>query len=318
MAKINRLLIFGTGFLAAHFIEHLKDSGKKSTEVKVVFNKHKIEVVEGAYEHVKMESENLETFLEAYCPTHVLCLHGNSFVPASLNVRDTMEDNSLKTMVFLESLLRSVGRDSIDKVLVVGSASEYGKYYNEAISESYPLHATSMYGLSKISLYNASKYYYDRGLPLVHIRQFNTIGPGQRGSFVLPSFCRQVIEIEKGLRSDSEIHVGDLSQERDFIDVRDTCRAYSLLFNRGVAGEVYNVASGQFIKISDLLDMVISVASVNKKIKVVKDKDLFSDRDQLSRRLHGSIAKLENLGFKAEISIEKTIQDTLEYWRHNV
>ena len=42
-----------------------------------------------------------------------------------------------------------------------------------------------------------------------------------------------------------EIIVGDLSTRRDFCDVRDVVRAYRLLAERGVSGEIYNIASGR-------------------------------------------------------------------------
>ena len=146
--------------------------------------------------------------------------------------------------------------NNIEKILVIGSASEYGKFYDTAITENFPLHPTSLYGLDKICLYNASMYYYERGLPIVHVRQFNTTGPLQRETFVLPSFCKQAAEIEKGIR-EPKMFVGDLNQERDFIDIRDTCRAYSLLFEEGLAGQVYNVSSGNCISINELLYIVL-------------------------------------------------------------
>lgn len=69
------------------------------------------------------------------------------------------------------------------------------------------------------------KYYCRKSLPLVYVRQFNTIGVGQQDKFVLPSFVKQLVKIEKGFQ-EKRIKVGDLTQEREFINVKDSCKAY--------------------------------------------------------------------------------------------
>ena len=313
----DRLLIFGTGFLACNYINYLRKLNNYNVTIKVFYNKHKLIIDTPAIEHFPMDSDQVLFSLESFKPSHILCLHGSSFVPAGIKVRDSMEKNALKTMEFLEVLSRSESRKSLKKILVIGSASEYGKYYNEAISEKFPLHATSLYGMSKISLYNASMYYYDRGLPLIYVRQFNTIGPAQRDCFVLPSFCKQVAEIEKGTKK-PEIMVGDLGQERDFIDIRDTCRAYSLLFNEGKAGEVYNVSSGKCVTIRHLLDVILEVSRIKDVVAIVPNKKLFFEEHSLSRRLHADISKIRRLGFEPEITLRQTIKDTLDFWRKYV
>jgi GDP-4-dehydro-6-deoxy-D-mannose reductase len=315
--QLERLLLFGTGFLAWNYVCSLQEGQRNKASIKLIYNHHKLNPAIAGIEHFSMTSSEMLSCIEAWQPTRILCLHGSSFVPAGVTVRESMEENSLKTMEFLELLAKSEARKKIKKILVIGSASEYGKCYNEAIRESFPLHATSLYGLSKISLYKASMYFYQQGLPVVYVRQFNTIGSTQRNCFVLPSFCRQVAEIEKGIR-EPKIRVGDLSQERDFLDVRDTCRAYSLLFEKGKDGEVYNVASGTYITIRQLLDVILEISRAKTDVTVVQDKTLFFKEQSLSRRLHGDISKISKLGFTPEISLNQTVKDTLDYWRQHV
>ena len=314
--KKNRFLIFGTGFVAENYIHHLYNSDSDDLRIKVIFNRHKLQFQHKGVEYVHMNDVNI-SFVEEYKPNYVLCVQGNSFVPAGINVRDSMTANSLKTMEFLEKLSQADCQDSLEKILVIGSASEYGKFYQKPINEDFPLHATSLYGLSKICLYNSSMYYFDKGLPVVHVRQFNTVGPQQRDCFVLPSFCKQVVKIEKGM-VDPVVRVGDLTQERDFIDVRDTCRCYSLLFENGRCGETYNVSSGQCISIKELLVHVVSHSRIDGDVEVVTNEKLLFKDNRLSKKLHADISKISRLGFSTKYSLEQTVISTLDYWRKNV
>jgi len=315
--KENRFLIFGTGFIAENYVHHLYESSDEKLIIKILFNKHKLSPEYNDVEHVSMNSAHMPLFLDNYCPNYVLCVHGNSFVPTGVNVRSSMTDNTLKTMEFLEKIFRSNCKKYLKKILVIGSASEYGKFYHQPIREDFSLHATSLYGLSKICLYNASMYYSDQGLPVVHVRQFNTIGPRQRDCFVLPSFCKQVIGIEQGNR-DPRINVGDLTQERDFIDIRDTSKVYSLLFKKGNKGETYNVSSGKCVTIKELFDLVVNNSHINYDIKTITNKNLLHTENRLSKKLHADISKIKNLGFDVKYSLRQTVLDTLDYWRENV
>jgi GDP-4-dehydro-6-deoxy-D-mannose reductase len=60
-----------------------------------------------------------------------------------------------------------------------------------------------------------------------------------------------IAEIEKG--SGPVIHVGNLEARRDFTDVRDVVRGYSLAVEKCQPGEPYNICSGKTVKIKDVL-----------------------------------------------------------------
>ena len=90
-------------------------------------------------------------------------------------------------------------------------------------------------------------------------RPFNHTGPGQSTDFVLPSFAAQIARIEAGLQPPS-LKVGDLSSERDFLDVQDVVEAYLALLNNGEAGTVYNVCSGASRKVSEWLEILVGMS----------------------------------------------------------
>ena len=310
-----KIFIYGSGFIARNLIEYLK-AFDNNVQIILAYNKHKI-IVKQKIKQFSM-NDNIENILIKEKPEYIVVLQGNSFVADNTNIESSTHDNMMKSAIFLEKIYNSDVSKFIKKILVVGSASEYGKFYDKPIKEDFSLHPTSLYGLSKIFLYNSSMYFVERGLPIVYIRQFNTVGIGQRDSFVFSSFSKNIVKIEKNL-SEPILNVGDLSQERDFLDVRDTCMAYYILMEKGIIGEVYNVASGDYISIEKLLFGMIEKSNLSKHdLKIIENKNLFSKEASLSKRLHADINKLKTLGFKPKYKLEDTIQDILEYWRKNV
>ena len=152
------------------------------------------------------------------------------------------------------------------------------------------------------------------GMHIISTRSFNHIGPNQAPLFVVADFCKQVAEIEKGLR-EPVIRVGNLSAKRDFTDVRDVVRAYSLLAQKGEAGETYNVGQGKSYVIQGILDMILSLS--NKKITVEIDPAKLRPVDV--PEIRADISKLAAAtGWKPEIALENTISETLNYWRGKV
>lgn len=306
---MNKLLIYGTGFIATNLIEYFR---KKDIECIILYNKHKILNYPDSKQYTM--NTDIEKLFEIEKPDNIILLQGNSFVPANTCINTTINDNMLKIASFLECLYDRKLYTKIEKIIVVGSASEYGKFYNQPIKENFDLYPTSLYGLGKICLYNTSKYFIERGLPIIYTRQFNTIGIGQRDNFVLASFSKSIKLIEKKIVK-PVLNVGDLCQERDFLDIRDTCNAYDLVFENGVIGEVYNIASGEYITIKSLLTEAIHQSNLNhKSVEINENVSLFSKEKSLSTRLHADITKLNELGFIRKYSIEVTVRDTLKYW----
>lgn len=141
-------------------------------------------------------------------------------------------------------------------------------------------------------------------------RSFNHTGPGQSTAFSIPAFAAQVVEVERS--GQAELQVGNLEAIRDFLDVRDVVRAYRLLLERGAAGEIYNVCSGQPHRMCDILDELRSLARV--PIPVTSDPSRMR-RSDISVSL-GNHGKLTNAtSWQPSIPLRQTLSDTLEWWR---
>jgi GDP-4-dehydro-6-deoxy-D-mannose reductase len=195
------------------------------------------------------------------------------------------------------------------RILVPSSALVY-ETADHALTEDHRLMPSSPYGLSKLAQEMlAAKT--NGPLPVMIARPFNHFGPRQDPHFVASSFARRIADIEVG-RWAPEISVGNLEARRDLTDVRDTVRAYQMIIERGQPGRPYNICSGRAISIRELLDRLLARARVPVEVKVdparYRPNDtplLLGDPDRLQREL----------GWTAEIPIERTLDDLLEYWR---
>jgi GDP-4-dehydro-6-deoxy-D-mannose reductase len=203
------------------------------------------------------------------------------------------------------------------KVMVVGSNEEYGlvKPGEMPVKETNPLRPDNPYGVSKIGQDMLGLQYYNSyGLHVVRVRPFNHIGPRQSDQFVASAFARQIAEAELGLR-EAVIHVGNLSTQRDFTDVRDVVRAYYLVLTKGRAGEVYNIGSGVPRLIGDLLDTLLKWGELDIRVEVDPSRLRPSDVPII----YCDPTKLKACtGWEPTTTFEQSLHDVLEYWRERI
>lgn len=203
------------------------------------------------------------------------------------------------------------------RLLLIGSGEEYGRIRKgEApVREENALRPGNIYAATKacqnmIGMIYAQAYDMD----LMMVRAFNHIGPGQASAFVVSDFCRQVAQIEAGIKK-PVMYVGNLAARRDFTDVRDVVRAYALLMQKGKAGEVYNVGCGHAYAIREVLELILSLSK--KEIRVETDVNKLRPADVPV--IEADITKLNQAtGWAPSIPLEQTLKETLDDWRARV
>jgi GDP-4-dehydro-6-deoxy-D-mannose reductase len=195
------------------------------------------------------------------------------------------------------------------KVLIPSSGTVYADSA-DPLTEDHPVAASSPYAVSKLAqeLLAAG----NAGRPDVFIaRAFNHIGPRQHPSFAASGFARRIAEAEAG-RSTTDLRVGNLDVKRDLTDVRDMVRAYRLIVETGTPGRIYNVCSGRPVAIREVLTRLLSTARVPINISI--DRALYRPTDP--PQIVGDPTRiLQELGWSADIPLERTLNDLLEYWR---
>jgi GDP-4-dehydro-6-deoxy-D-mannose reductase len=157
------------------------------------------------------------------------------------------------------------------------------------------------------------EHHLSHGTDVVMVRPFNHAGPRQSPTYVLSGLARQVAEVEAGRRP--RVEVGNLDVVRDFTDVRDVVRAYRLLAERGVSGEIYNLGTGRGTRLADALETLRALAKA--PIEVHIDPARVRPVDQTLLVTDASKLRAAT-GWEPRFSIDRTLGDMLDYWRENL
>jgi len=203
------------------------------------------------------------------------------------------------------------------RVVWVGSSAVYGHVEPDEtpVTESNPFRPLSPYAVSKAAADLAAyQWARTRALDVIRMRPFNHTGPGQDPLYVCSDFARQLVAVEYR-RQPAQVEVGNLDVRRDFSDVRDIARAYTLAQERATAGEAYNVCSGIPRAAREILDTLIRLSGVDVRIVVRPERQRRVDVPLLV----GSPAKLSAAtGWAPLIDWEQTLRDLLADWRQRL
>ena len=295
---MKALVTGARGFVGPYLVAHLAACGDD-----VIETDHELDVTDG---------EGVRKAFLAAKPDAVYHLAAASHVGTSWSAPvDVLRVNAEGTLNVLLAAIEA----SVSRVLLVGSAEQYGRVSPEdlPIAETVPMRPVSPYGASKAAAEMlASHAFHGRGLDVRCVRAFNHLGPGQSDALVASSIARQIAEAERA--GGGVVRTGDRSPRRDFTDVRDVVRAYRLLVERGAGGETYNVCSGRDTGIQDIADMLAAASTVPVTFEL--DPDRLRPVDVPVVR--GDNTKLRTAtGWAPEIPLEQTLADILDWWRNS-
>ena len=227
----------------------------------------------------------------------------NSLPPLQVNVLGT------------HHVLEGVRRAGLScRVLLVSSAQVYAAS-ERPLDEDARTQPISPYGLTKLAAEQLGlRAGHDDDLDVVIARPFNHIGPGQAAEFAVAHFARQISRAEAGLEP-ARLRVGNLSTVRDITDVRDVVEAYAQLMSLGQSGRIYNVCSGEAVRMSSLLDALAAHSPLKFALEHAEERVRPNDVPLIV----GNRARIEaEIGWMPVIPIERTLSDILDYWRGQV
>ncbi|MGB8178608.1 MAG: GDP-mannose 4,6-dehydratase [Acidimicrobiales bacterium] len=289
-----RALVTGSnGFVAQHLTAHLLQHGDE---------------VYGIDREVDVTDEAaVRTVFQAYRPDVTYHLAALTHVGESWDrANEFTRVNVVGTHRVLDAAFDAVPSST---TVVVSTSEVYGIVGEEdqPLRETFRVAPANPYSSSKVE---AEHVAHDamrlRGQRVVIARPFNHLGPGQSTNFVVPALVTRLLDARE--RGDHHIAVGDLSTRRDFSDVRDVVRAYRLLAQFGLSGEVYNIASGHDVALSDIAEQLVSQLAPD--VALVVDPSLLRPVDIPVFR--GSYAKLnEATGWSPQIPLHQTIEDVV-------
>lgn len=191
------------------------------------------------------------------------------------------------------------------RVLLIGSAAEYGPGpFRAPITEAEPCKPSGPYGISKYAMTLAGLDFARRTQLKVNVaRAFNLIGPGIPSSLLLGALIERVRQAAKENRDC--IQVGEVSAERDFIDVRDAANACLAIMASDASGEIFNVCSGVGTRIRDLVEAALKLSPTPMRYEV--DSNLASAG---APSVIGNPQKLQTLGYVQRLSLADSLHES--------
>jgi GDP-4-dehydro-6-deoxy-D-mannose reductase len=282
MEADRALVTGGTGFLGPPLGRELADNGFEVTAA-------------GRPGGDVTDPQAMRRLVAEARPTYVFHLAG---------IREGELDELLRVNVWgTVNVLEAVAAEApAARVLVVGSAAEYGETAREPVDEDYPLHPVTDYGVAKAAQELAAAAVATRR----ELHLFNVLGPGEPASFVASAIAGRIAAIQAGTER-PPLRTGDLSTRRDFVDVRDVARALRLAATRGEAGAVYNVCSGTATPIRRLVEELLTVA----RLEIAVD----SKPEPVVLNVRGHAGSAERLraatGWEPQRSLRDSLGDVL-------
>lgn len=204
------------------------------------------------------------------------------------------------------------------RLLFVSSADVYGASFRAGrpLDETAAAAPANIYGATKAAADLAiGALVAAEGLQAIRLRPFNHTGPGQTAQFAVPAFARQIARIEAGLQ-EPVLRVGALDPQRDFLDVRDVCRAYIAAIGTPLdPGTILNLASGTPRRIGDILAELLAIAGVDARIEAERAALRAGDTPFACGDPRLAQARL---GWRPAIAWSTTLADVIEDWRARV
>ncbi len=230
---------------------------------------------------------------------------------------NTLSTNILGTYNLLEALKIL---NLQPKIHICSSSEVFGRVPKDKIpiTEENNFHPASPYAISKVGTDLIGKFFAEAFNMKVFItRMFTHTGPRRGDVFAESSFAKQIAMIENK-KQKPIIYVGNLKSLRTFADVRDAVRAYYLLLNTNLKnGECYNIGGNFSCTIGDMLNYLISISKIKKKIRIKVDKRRVRPIDA-DLQIPDTTKFYNATGWKPKIKFEKTMKDLLDYWRRKV
>ncbi|HNL81832.1 MAG TPA: GDP-L-fucose synthase, partial [Chitinophagaceae bacterium] len=210
--------------------------------------------------------------------------------------------------------------NKVEKLLFLGSSCIYPKLAPQPLKEEYLLsgyleETNQPYALAKIAgieLCNSYRRQYDCNF--ISAMPTNLYGPNDNydlnNSHVLPALLRKFITAKK--QNDSFVELwGTGTPKREFLHVDDLAEAcYFLMLHYNEEGLV-NVGVGEDLTILELAQLIKKITGYTGEIKLNTSKPDGTPRKLLD------ITKINQLGWKANITLEQGIQKIYEEVKDN-
>ena len=301
------LVTGGAGFIGSHVAEQFIGAGHRVVVVDDLSSGRLENLPEGIEFHeLDIRSEEFSKLIVSYTPEVV------AHLAAQMDVRRSVAEPLLDADINVLGTVRLLQAASAAGCSKVIFSSTGGAIYGEQdvfpAGESHDCRPMSPYGTSKL----CAEHYLDLfklsgGPGYVILRYANVYGPrqdphGEAG--VVAIFARKM------LAGQAPVINGDGEQTRDFVYVGDVARA-NLLALGDVSG-VFNIGTGKETSINTITSVLAGHTGFAGQPVYGPAKPGEQRRSVIDAALAA-----DELGWLAEISLDKGLEKTVQYFREN-
>ena len=312
------LVTGGAGFIGSHITYALLQQG---APVRILDNfssgkRENIEALTRQFDSVQLEIiegdvRDISSVTEAVRGVEII-FHEAAFVsvPQSMDHPQECFDVNITGTSLLFDAARKAG---VKRAVVASSAAVYGESDALPLVEETPLQPLSPYAVSKrVDEMYAELFTNSFGFEVTALRYFNVYGPRQRPDSMyaaaVPIFARRLLD------GKPVTVFGDGGQTRDLINIHDVVRANLIAAQHpNAAGKIFNVCTGLETRLLDLLDVLYQL------FPDVPRPEFAAPRAGDIYRSVGSPQKaLDIMNFRAQVSLENGLKETVDWMRTNL
>jgi len=207
-----------------------------------------------------------------------------------------------------QALINLALQHRIASFIHISSDEVYGEIRKGSFTETSALNPGNPYSASKASaelLINAARRTYQ--LPAIIIRPSNNYGPWQYPEKLIP------LTILKALHNQRVPVYATGTNVREWLHVSDCASGILCVLEKGKAGEIYNISSGDFRKNIHVVCRILKeLGQPESLIQFVKDRPGHDFRYAIDS------AKTRRLGWKIAVPLAKGLPETVSWCKENL
>ncbi|XP_076579265.1 dTDP-D-glucose 4,6-dehydratase isoform X1 [Chaetodon auriga] len=275
-------------------------------------------------------TENIDVIFHLAAKTHV----ESSFETPSTFQRVNIDG----TRVLLGAAHQA--RRHPQRFIYVSTDEVYGPSLDEVFDESSPVRPSNPYSATKAAAEYLVRSYWDKyKFPIIITRSNNIYGPRQYTEKVLHRINKMLFTLKSTPQHHTVIILsifqviprfltllqmnkkctiqGTLPTSRHFLFVDDAIDAFLLVLERGIVGEIYNVGTNCEIPITQLARELVQMVKNVPDSEVNDWLEFVPDRPRVDLRYPIKCEKLQQLGWRVQVSWPEGIRRTVKWYEDN-
>ena len=292
------LVTGGAGFVGSHLCDRLAAEGYRISVLDDLSRGKREWVPTGAtvYEVDVRDRDGVsEAFADARpdAVAHLAALH---FIP---DVDDAPDLADAINVGGTRNVLDAARENPPTRFVFASTAAVYANV-SEPLSETRPPAPIDLYGRTKLEGERlVASFAADTGARCVSARLFNVMGPRETNPHVLPEIVEQV------RNGATELELGNIDPERDFVDARDVADALTALLGRAEPGaNAYNVGTGRSVSVAAIVRTCAEIVGRDIPVRQVKERMRAVERPIL-------VADVSKIAAAVGWRAKRTLRDTL-------